>query len=401
MPVVTHLVSLQRGGGVEAHFTEFVRRAGRTHPDWSHAWLNPTRALYPDYREDLRGALVASARTKYLGPLKLPAKPAAFRIWRCRRALSAARAEALVFWNRSEKVSFALDAAGPLRCIHWEHGAAWDAGRARERREYFGRVGVAIANSRASARILELLWEYAGDIHVCRNALRPTLVPSVPQRKAFPAGVVKLGVAARLVPVKGVAIVLHALKALRDESFDAELHIAGVGPEREQLERVARSLRIDSRVHFEGAIRDMQAFYRRIDCLVHPPLTEAFGLVAIEAAAFGCPAVAAAIDGLPEAVADGITGECVTPTLALADYVELGGTRNGVPPLVYDPARDELVEPPIVAPAALAAGVKRFFSSAAAFESLSARASKHVLATSDFDRHIEDVMRVISGASRQ
>jgi glycosyltransferase involved in cell wall biosynthesis len=398
VPVVTHLVSLQRGGGVEAHFTEFVRRAGRTHPEWSHAWLNPTRDLYPNYREDLQGALVASARTKYLGPVKLPAKPAALRVWHCRRALVAARADALVLWNRSEKVQFALDAAGARRCIHWEHGAAWDAGRERERREYFARVGVAIANSRASARILELLWGYSGDIHVCRNALRPTLVPPVPQRRKFPTGAVKLGVAARLVPVKGVAIALHALKLLRDEAFDAELHVAGVGPEREQLERVAKSLRVDSRVHFEGAIRDMPAFYRRIDCLVHPPLTEAFGLVVIEAAAFGCPAVAAAIDGLPEAVAEGVTGECVRPTLSLADYVELGGTRNGLPPLVYDPARDELIEPPIVAPDALAAVIKRFFSNAPTFESLSARASEHVLATSDFDRHIEDVMRVIAGS---
>ena len=144
----------------------------------------------------------------------------------------------------------------------------------------------------------------------------------------------------------------------------------------------------------------MQAFYRRIDCLVHPPLTEAFGLVAIEAAAFGCPAVAAAIDGLPEAVADGVTGECVPPRLSLADFVELGGTGYGVPPLVFDPARDELVAPPVVAPAALAASVMRFFASAPAFEALSARASEHVLATSDFDRHIEEVMRVISGTPR-
>src|SRR5262249_14493586 len=98
---------------------------------------------------------------------------------------------------------------------------------------------------------------------------------------------------------KGVALALHAAKLLADEGLDVELRVAGVGPELERLERVAGSLGIGPRVRFLGSVRDMEAFYRDIDCLVHPPLTEAFGLVAIEAAAHGCPVIAAAIDGLP------------------------------------------------------------------------------------------------------
>jgi glycosyltransferase involved in cell wall biosynthesis len=144
-----------------------------------------------------------------------------------------------------------------------------------------------------------------------------------------------------------------------------------------------------------GSVRDMQAFYRDVDCLVHPPLTEAFGLVAIEAAALGCPVIAAAIDGLPEAVADGVSGYMVPPTLPLADYEGLGGARYGLPALVYDPTSDSLVAPPIVDPAALAGAVARLVSSAASFEALSARASAHVLGAPTFARHVEDVMAVI------
>jgi glycosyltransferase involved in cell wall biosynthesis len=139
----------------------------------------------------------------------------------------------------------------------------------------------------------------------------------------------------------------------------------------------------------------MEAFYRDIDCLVHPPLTEAFGLVAIEAAAFGCPVVAPAIDGLPEAVTEGVTGHCVAPSLPLAEYAALGGATYGLPPLVYEPARDALVAPPLVDPDALAGAIARLFADAAAYEALSARASAHVLAAPGFAQHVADVMAVV------
>ena len=391
-----HLVSLQQAAGVESHFTEFVVHARAARPDWTQGWLNPARTMHPFFTARLRDSLAQRIDAKYWHGVKVPAP---LRAWRCRRALELARTDVLVIWNRSARVRFALDAAGDERCIHWEHGAAWDEGRERERREYFRRVPRAIANSRASARLLELLWEYRGELRVCRNALRPSLVPRTPVSKQFPAGTIRLGVAARLYPVKGVALALHAVELLADQGLDVELRIAGAGPELQHLERVAVSLGIERRVRFLGAVRDMDAFYRDVDCLVHPPLTEAFGLVAIEAAALGCPVIAAAIDGLPEAVTEGVTGHCVAPTLPLAEYPKLGGAGYGLPPVVYDPARDALVAPPLVDPAALARAVARLFADAAAYESLSARASAHVLGAPDFARHVADVMAVIDDSS--
>jgi glycosyltransferase involved in cell wall biosynthesis len=198
-----------------------------------------------------------------------------------------------------------------------------------------------------------------------------------------------------LYPVKGVALVLHAVRLLAEQRLDVELRVAGAGPELERLQRAADSLGIERRVRFLGSVRDMDAFYRDIDCLVHPPLTEAFGLVAIEAAALGCPVIAAAIDGLVEAVTEGVTGYCVAPSLPLADYSKLGGAEYGLPPLVYDSARDALVAPPLVDPAALARAVARLFADAPAYEALSARASAHVLGAPDFTRHVTDVMAVV------
>jgi glycosyltransferase involved in cell wall biosynthesis len=387
-----HLVSLQQAAGVEAHFTEFVIQARAARPDWTQGWLNPSRKLHPYFAVRLRETLAQRIDAKYWHGIKVPSL---LRTARCRRALRRARTDTLVIWNRSAKLRFALDAIGEERCIHWEHGAAWDPRHEAERRQYFRRVPRAIANSRASARVLELLWDYRGQLRVCRNALRPSLVPSSPVRKRYPSGRIRIGVAARLYPVKGVALVLHAVRLLGRQGIDVELRIAGSGPEREPLEGLADGLGIASRVSFLGSVLDMQSFYRGVDCLVHPPLTEAFGLVAIEAAALGCPVIAAAIDGLPEAVADGVTGYTVPPTLPLAEYEGLGGARYGLPAHVYDPARDSLVATPIVDPSALAGAVARLVSSAASFEALSARASEHVLGAPTFAQHVEDVMTVI------
>jgi glycosyltransferase involved in cell wall biosynthesis len=397
--VVTHFVSLEQAAGVEAHFSEFVLQARTSEPAVEHGWLNAAGAMHPFVAGRLAGQLAHSIDAKRLHGVRLPARPRALRTWHCRRAFAAARTDALVIWNRTGKAQFAVDAVGENRCIHWEHGAAWDAGRDAERRAYLRRVPLAIANSTASARVLQLLWDYRGEVRVCRNALRPSLLPATPLRKRFPQGRIRLGAAARLYPVKGLAIVLHAV-ALLGRSRDVELHVAGAGPELQQLRSLANALGIAERVTFHGAVRDMTSFYAQIDCLLHAPITEAFGLVALEAAAHGCPVVAARVDGLVEAVAAGVSGQTIEPTLTVAQYVELGGGVTGLPQCIYDPAADVLREPRAVDPAHLAAAVSAVFDEAQRFEALSESASAHVRAQPNFASHVRDVLAVIDGFIR-
>lgn len=396
MPVVTHLVSLEQAAGVEAHFSEFVRHARVSSPSFAHGWLNAAGAMHPFVAGRVAGELAHTIDAKRRYGLRLPAAPKSLRTWHCRRELAAAGTDVLVIWNRTAKTQFAVAAFGARRCIHWEHGAAWDAGRDAERRDYLRRVPLAIANSMAAARVLQLLWDYRGEVRVCRNALRPSMIPAAPGAKRFPRGPIKLGAAARLYPVKGLAIVLHAVALLR-RSLDVELHVAGAGPELARLRSLVDSLGLAGRVTFHGAVGDMTAFYAGIDCLLHTPITEAFGLVAIEAAAHGCPVVTARVDGLPEAVAAGVSGRTIEPTLPIARYVELGGSLTGLPQCIYDPTTDALGEPRAVDPLRLAAEVASVFHDARAFEALSATASTHVLAQPGFTSHVRDVMAVIDG----
>lgn len=109
-----------------------------------------------------------------------------------------------------------------------------------------------------------------------------------------------IGYAGRLVPEKGVDVLLHAL---RDLPGMWQLHIAGDGPERRALQRLAADLGIRERVHFDGAIANSQmpAYLRELDVLVLasrtlPRWKEQFGRILVEAMATGV-AVAGADSG--------------------------------------------------------------------------------------------------------
>jgi len=399
MPVLTHLVSLRGPAGVELQFAEFVRRAVERHAEWKHGWLDPSGSMHPLVAEHIGDALTHTARTKHAFGVRLPARPMGLRAWHSRRVLRRSSSDITLIWNRSARAAFVLQGAGPKRCIHCEHGAAWFSGREAERRDYFRQVPVAICNSRAASRLLEDVWGFAGRLDVVPNALRPSLARgsspprSLPRDRPF-----RVGAAARLFPVKGLPLVLHTLRELRDRGRDVELRVAGAGPERARLEGLAEELGIGPAVDFLGAVADMSEFYSTIDCLVHTPVTEAFGLVAIEAGAHACPAIVAAVDGLPEAVAHETSGLCLRPTLPLAGYADLGGSTAGMPNVVFDPFTDSVATPHVVAPSDLADAVESLLTSPGRYERLSRMAAQHVAERFGFDSYVDAVINAVGSA---
>jgi phosphatidylinositol alpha-1,6-mannosyltransferase len=120
----------------------------------------------------------------------------------------------------------------------------------------------------------------------------------------------------RLVPRKGIDIVIDAVAKL--DGID--LAIAGSGRDRRRLERRAAAL--GDRVHFLGRVSDadLPAVYACADVFAMCCRerwagleAEGFGIVFLEAAACGVPAVAGRSGGAHEAVADGDTGFVVEP----------------------------------------------------------------------------------------
>jgi glycosyltransferase involved in cell wall biosynthesis len=121
----------------------------------------------------------------------------------------------------------------------------------------------------------------------------------------------------RLHPNKGFDFLLEALAA----TAKVDLWIAGDGPLRPGLERLATRLGITDRVRFLGWREDVPALMASADLLVCPSLYEPLGNVVIEAWSAGLPVVATASDGPAGLITDGETGI----------LVPLPGTNGGGP----------------------------------------------------------------------
>ncbi|MBT9557955.1 MAG: glycosyltransferase [Myxococcales bacterium] len=128
---------------------------------------------------------------------------------------------------------------------------------------------------------------------------------------------VRLVVTARLVPEKGVDVLLDALSDPR--LARVSLVIVGDGPARSALEAQAASLQ--GRVRFVGWASDPGPYVQSADAMVLPSRREGLPISVLEALVQGRPVIASRVGGIPEVVEHGVTGLLVAPgdSKALAD----------------------------------------------------------------------------------
>lgn len=143
---------------------------------------------------------------------------------------------------------------------------------------------------------------------VVHNGVPEASSPPPPIRRASNDRRV-LGCVGRLSKEKGYDVALRALAQLPD----CELVFLGDGKELGKLRRMAASLGVHERVHFEGWVAPPWTERWRFDALLVPSRYEGFGLVAVEAMVAGIPVVASDVAGLSEVVRDGQTGILVRP----------------------------------------------------------------------------------------
>ena len=129
----------------------------------------------------------------------------------------------------------------------------------------------------------------------------------------------------RLVPRKGLDVLIAAFAQVRASAFDATLDIVGDGPERENLLSLVGEAGLAGSVRFLG-VRDtvgVAAALSTADLLVVPSSSEGLPVVIMEAMASSLPVIASNIDGIPELVRDGETGILVPPcdSVRLADAI--------------------------------------------------------------------------------
>ena len=140
-------------------------------------------------------------------------------------------------------------------------------------------------------------------------------------------------------PRKGFDVLIDAVAGLDP---DVVLAIAGAGRDAARLRRRAErhGLTASGRVRFLGRIPfdDLTALHRAADVFAAPCRdrwggleAEGFGIVFIEAAASGVPAIAGRSGGSHEAVRDGETGFVVEPR-------DVGALRDRIAALLADDA---------------------------------------------------------------
>lgn len=108
----------------------------------------------------------------------------------------------------------------------------------------------------------------------------------------------------RLHPNKGFDTLIQAMPALPECS----LWIAGEGPERRKLEKLARRLGVEDRVRLLGWRDDTSALFAAADLFVCSSRHEPLGNIVLEAWAYGRPVVALAAQGPSELITHGETG---------------------------------------------------------------------------------------------
>ncbi len=153
-------------------------------------------------------------------------------------------------------------------------------------------------------------------------------VTSIRQRLLLGDGPILLS-AGRLVPRKGHVTIVEALPAVLESFPNAVVVMAGRGPAVSDASRRAAELGVRDSIRMPGYVSDtdLAALYTLCDVFVLPAgaddrgQVEGFGLVFLEANAYGKPVIGGRSGGTPDAVLDGVTGLLIEPN----DPVALAG----------------------------------------------------------------------------
>jgi colanic acid/amylovoran biosynthesis glycosyltransferase len=171
------------------------------------------------------------------------------------------------------------------------------------------------------------------EIEVVPSGIRLECYPFRGPRAQAAAGEYRLLFVGRLVPYKGLDVLIQAVARLADENDEPPtLTVVGDGPAREECEALARSLDVASRVSFRGVQSrpEVLAALREADVLVAPSRTtpagqaEGLGNVVKEALAVGLEVAVSANGGLPEVIPPDRDGELVGEgdPIALAERLD-------------------------------------------------------------------------------
>lgn len=198
------------------------------------------------------------------------------------------------------------------------------------RRVYRHSPAVAVSQSTAAAMRDRLRW--SGPIEVVHNGVTVaregfqalSLPPALTLGKAPEAPpAVRLVAVGRLVRHKRLERVARLVDEVIETWPGIEVHVVGRGPDERRLREAVAGLEHADRVHLHGHLPEAAKNRLLETARLHLSASqgEGWGLSVLEAAALGVPTVAYDVDGLRDAIRDGVTGWLVANGATLAETV--------------------------------------------------------------------------------
>jgi glycosyltransferase involved in cell wall biosynthesis len=130
---------------------------------------------------------------------------------------------------------------------------------------------------------------------------------------AAPSEILTVVCPARLSHQQGQDVLLQAWHTVQECIPTARLILAGDGPQRSQLERLADDLGIADTVELAGLVSDIRALFAAAHGFVLPSRYEGMSNALLEAIAAGMPCVATRVSGSEDVIVEGKSGLLVPP----------------------------------------------------------------------------------------
>lgn len=128
------------------------------------------------------------------------------------------------------------------------------------------------------------------------------------QDLGIPGDAFVVGTVARLDPVKNQSMMLRAFSQVKRQVPGAWLLMVGDGPDRAELEGLAKTLGVDDQVIFTGFIASPKDHLATMDVFLLSSHTEGTSMTLLEAMSLGIPSVVTNVGGNPEIVTEGENG---------------------------------------------------------------------------------------------
>jgi glycosyltransferase involved in cell wall biosynthesis len=159
-----------------------------------------------------------------------------------------------------------------------------------------------------SAYLVRVFRKYGLDAEIIPNIIDLSRFKVTPLRDFGDAP--HLLVSRNLEPIYDIPTAIRAFAGVRQRFPAARLTVAGSGPELLRLQGLVSELGLAAAVHFVGRVdnAEMPRLYRDADCMLNPSTVDNMPISVLEAFASGRPVVSTDAGGIPDLIADGVSG---------------------------------------------------------------------------------------------